>query len=354
MYTEGVRPPPSLTVVVPMAQTRAACPSFGIIPTYSHRIPPTRPRPSGRVQQSIHGGGFDDEDPFDLEEITLARIRRSIPARAHRHTPVLRISFDGEGSATSIEDPVVYRNPIASVPLPEGRSVTQAQRTSSVYSVSASSSKSSISPTSYPAARPSSSARTAQESLVDAVWHPSAPSDSPSSDHTHSSRTARPSRHPLPYSVTAQNPFESVSTGCPDRLGSELGRSLVVPPNQTQAAERLKRLYLCPWEEVAQGSNVPHIVPVTTLTRQPQTKGSTLKERIRSIGTSKQESIPAVGLPFSEKPSLVGTLNESNFVDKRDQVCYFFKLALVTVLVLALMIDLVILNVKVLLREDWQ
>jgi len=86
-----------------------------------------------------------------------------------------------------------------------------------------------------------------------------------------------------------------------------------------------------------------------------------LKEKLTGSRTRRMKEVVE-----SEKTLPVATTEGSTVVDdggvveeerrkwRRDRNFYFLKLTVLTLLCLALMIDLVVLNVKIFAREDWE
>ncbi|GAA5844948.1 hypothetical protein JCM3766R1_000341 [Sporobolomyces carnicolor] len=149
-----------------------------------------------------------------------------------------------------------------------------------------------------------------------------------------------------------------------------------LPADQTVAAERLKRLYLCPWE-----SNEPRIAgkpirgqhtSIDFAVGRPNAacvdvgKGSRHKKQwapsmLSGDHGAELGQVDAIDEKFRGLAEVdskeAASLTTSERADGRHHdrpISYFVKLAIVTALGLALMIDLVVLNVKVLSTEDWE
>ncbi|GAA5979663.1 hypothetical protein JCM5350_003802 [Sporobolomyces pararoseus] len=402
----STRIPPTLSIKVPTSQTRSSSPAFGKISTYSHRLPTSgrsrRSRP-GAIREVKESCVVSEEEleseevGADLEEVTKAQITKPLPTR--RRTPIHIISFGVQPPSPfqptqSIEDPVLYRK----VP-PEvtrggeslsTQSIKQQRRTASVHSISSTASTSDPSlPYLRPTSVPLSHANVSQDSLVDNSPLRSRPqlSDTSSSADTSSSRTIRPSHAaPLhrPNNLPSNLPLHPISLApVPRRTPPDYSTTLTtIPPDQTPAAERLKRLYLCPWESkdpeiidvqngrhtsigTGSGGRGGHESKVVAVTEQRKGKfrerfsiavdraGRRANERVEQLQEKSQppfssEDTTVVEIVTEDREESLGGKN------KKERNVYLVKLAFITLLSLALLIDLVVLNVKMLIREDWE
>ncbi|GAA5824117.1 hypothetical protein JCM5353_006149 [Sporobolomyces roseus] len=364
MSTTITRPSPCLTIYIPSTKNRPSpTPAFGVISTYSHRIP--RPRASHshsakekemEPRDSLETMTSDEEDgPFELEKVTVAQVSKPLPPTSSRRTPVHEISLGIEpptpSNYPSPEDPVVYRKTPRDENLLD-KSIKHQRRTASIYSTTSElphlNTSSSIS---------LSHTNVSSESLVDR------PPTSILSYDTHSSRTIRPS----PPRPLAEPPVYS----------NTVIRDTTVRPDQTAAAERLKRLYLCPWESKSPSSSRSHSdAQTSSITNARHTTvviGQAEEDTTRRKMSLKEKSIGANSAKegrrdlTEEKRLPVSTLEGSTVVHGDEPVekeerrrlirkrnLYFLKLTVLTLLIMALMIDLVVLNVKIFSREDWE
>ncbi|GAA5950557.1 hypothetical protein JCM3765_000528 [Sporobolomyces pararoseus] len=409
------RAPPLLSIEVPSSQARSSSPAFGKISTYSHRLPKTvrSHHTKAGVTKGIEGPHMDSEEEddvgADLERVAKAQITKPLPAR--RRTPIHVISFGVQPPSPlkpsrSIEDPVIYRK------VPPGstqggslsiQSIKQQRRTASIYSTCSTVSNSDPSlPYLRPISVSLSHANVSQDSLSENSAPPRPLSEISSSTDTSSSRTIRPALPPpasRPVNLPSNLPLYPISLApVPQRIPpnysvssntSSHSRSLShsrtpasTQPDETPAAERLKRLYLCPWESkdpqptdtraaqhtsivVRHGGREEHENKVVV--REDQRKGS-FRERfsiaVDRAGRMKSEKVEQMGeksdlAPSNEATTVVEVISEdreesSRAGTRKERSLYFVKLGFITLLSLALMIDLVVINVKVFTREDWE
>ncbi|GAA5913664.1 uncharacterized protein JCM6883_004043 [Sporobolomyces salmoneus] len=408
MSSKVILPPPALSINNISAHIRSSssAPAFGI-PTYSHRVLRIRSRtaPNPRTQSmevnvSLNDGTSEDSEEggqLDLKQVTMAQIHGHVSAR--RAIPDFR---DDSPSRSEIEDPVVYRKV---PPTSEGgggretRSIRPSHKTASIYpSLSTSSAESTNIPSlPYLVASTLSLSHlgVSQESL--AANETGRPVLIPSSCDTSSSRTVQPKlRNHLhdipPFHRTSVVPFHraqnhnlSIDSSSAPSLSSLLShpQPLSRPrprPDETPAAERLKRLYLCPWESKEPGicdSKPPFHTVVDLQMEQKESNGArpggraekkrSLRERFSTSHRVSGRRRAQGEMEINEKSYGGSTVVEVG-QDLADLIkggqkhkggrtvdwVYLLKLGFLTLFSLAFMIDLVILNVRVLVTEDWE
>ena len=81
--------------------------------------------------------------------------------------------------------------------------------------------------------------------------------------------------------------------------------------------------------------------------------GSRTSSRIKEV-VEKEKVLPVATSEGSTVVDDGGVVEEERRKWRRERNFYFLKLTVLTLLCLALMIDLVVLNVKIFAREDWE
>ncbi|GAA5874349.1 hypothetical protein JCM16303_005822 [Sporobolomyces ruberrimus] len=406
MPANRVQPPPALCLDVPESQLRSpsAAPAFGIS-TYSNRVPRSRPRPkpspprqpettrnrSGSQSSGELEGPFalvQQEEQGELEAIASAQVWKPRPQRAR--ASLRQVLFDDDQpvdppDSHPTEDPVISRK--TALISKKDRSIKQQRRTASIYSIS-SSSVSSLSTRDPTSDQPN----TLLPSLLPYSYGPSSLSDS-------SIRQIRPSNIPshLPLQSIYASPLQSqhnpptystspTSPPSPTLTRMEpIERTRQVPPDQTAAAERLKRLYLCPWEtkppppshsrpaRLHWGAHGSIGIDAGHRVDGERIKGHGSHTSRGPVKVSKNDRVDgkvgeAPGL--NEKADVFQSRNDGTVVEvplewsrpisdeerekrHRARNWYLLKLSFLTLLGLVLFADLVILNVKIFIKEDW-
>ncbi|GAA5878228.1 hypothetical protein JCM1840_004042 [Sporobolomyces johnsonii] len=361
------RPPPCLSVYIPGASghshTRSSsAPAFGIISTYSQRVPrsrsalakvppadQTRKQEEGRPSMSSSDGSEDD---FELEKVTVAQV-----SSQPRLKPV-NISLGLQPPTPDVH----------SLPTPEPaqrrhahsddastRSLKQQRRTASIYS--------NTSVVGDPTSRPNSAYLSSDGGLfshsnlsAESLALP-APQPVDSSSGTFSSPPSVSASRPSP-SIAPSYRSDAGHSAPPSLAPSSSTTSLVPVPaaplpaysarqalgegpsgRPETAADRLKRLYLCPWDAVSPRSYL----------RERSNSGSrttTAQERARA-------SDPEKGLNADADGHVESAAEGGRSRVQRSRVRLFTNLV-VLLCVAALVADLIVLNVRSFRREDWE
>ncbi|GAA6061486.1 hypothetical protein JCM10212_002565 [Sporobolomyces blumeae] len=378
------RPPPCLTINVPSTHARSSsAPAFGIISTYSQRVPPLRPARRDRHaiyqdakcrSEATIGSADDDDELEDLEKIAVAQVSLgddSISRPPQRSTPVHHISLGLEPPTPSkgIEDPsdpIVYRKPR---PLPwiqtRATALTkQERRTASIYSVSSSTNDLTLA---YlrPASLSLSHANVSQESLVVLTspqprrYEGERGQGALSIDDTSSGPSAKVETTPaLGVSRTARID-DPGSTSASEALPSDGSPSVVRPrPDETEAAQRLQRLYLCPWETTSERVDLSRVGhrrrPSHTIVEVKQPKFDSLRRTLEAksaCDVSKVVTEKGEGSPSDHRDDSIDGLVGSWVPRDWSRIV---KTGLLIVLILALSVDLLILNIRVFGKDDWE
>jgi len=141
----------------------------------------------------------------------------------------------------------------------------------------------------------------------------------------------------------------------------------------------LKRLYLCPWESKEPGGSEAVPAEYTSIDVDVRRRGRiaesgserrkrSLRERVSKSYGSKERKVEKLeninekirvdsmdeGTTVVELARQGGEIAQMAGRNNEQRKMYFLKLCFLTLLSIALMIDLVVINVKIFSREDWE